>query len=374
MQYKNTVLAAAAALASTASAGVTGSEPWSTLTPTATYQGGHTAYSETFGIAVVPITSSVSTLSAATASSTDHAKRDAISQIGDGQIQATTSASATPAKKTSAAAISQIGDGQIQATTSTAPAKKSTAAAISQIGDGQIQATTSTAPAKKSTAAAISQIGDGQIQATTSTASPKSTAAAISQIGDGQIQAANSTSTPKSTAAAISQIGDGQIQATTTTLKPSAPAISQIGDGQIQATSANSTVSAASQINDGQIQASTSASISPAAASDDSFVTSVSCKADGSLSMTLENGMLKDSKGRIGSIVANRQFQFDGPPPQAGAIYAAGWAITPEGNLAIGPHDVFYQCLSGSFYNLYDESLGAQCSPVHLEVIELIDC
>ncbi|SCU96154.1 LAFA_0G04610g1_1 [Lachancea sp. 'fantastica'] len=342
MQYKSTVLAAAA-LATSASAAVTGSEPWSTLTPTATYSGALTAYTETFGIAVVPVSSSVSTLSAATAS--DHAKRDAISQIGDGQIQATTAT--TP--KSSAAAISQIGDGQIQATTAKST-PKSSAAAISQIGDGQIQATTATAP--KASAAAISQIGDGQIQATTATA-------------------------PKSSAAAISQIGDGQIQATTTTLKPSAPAISQIGDGQIQATTANATtVSGASQIGDGQIQASsTSASISPASTSDaSSFVSSVSCKAEGSLSMTLDNGMLKDSKGRIGSIVANRQFQFDGPPPQAGAIYAAGWAITPEGNLAIGEHDVFYQCLSGNFYNLYDESIGSQCSPVHLEVIELIDC
>ena len=144
MQYKNTVLAAAA-LASSASAAVTASEPWTTLTPTATYKGALTVYSETFGIAVVPITSSVSTLSAATA--TDHAKRDVISQIGDGQIQATTSATASPSKKT-AAAISQISDGQIQATTSTAAPKKS-AAAISQISDGQIQATTSTAAPKK---------------------------------------------------------------------------------------------------------------------------------------------------------------------------------------------------------------------------------
>ncbi|SCU87540.1 LADA_0E04610g1_1 [Lachancea dasiensis] len=340
MQYKSTVLAAA--LAASVSAAVTESEPWTTLTPSATYKGGKTAYAETFGIAVKPVTSSVSTLSAATASTM--AKRDAISQIGDGQIQATT-------------------------------ATKSTAAAISQIGDGQIQATTSTASAKKSTAAAISQIGDGQIQATTSTAPAKSTAAAISQIGDGQIQATTATTSAKSSAAAISQIGDGQIQATTTTLKPSAAAISQIGDGQIQANNSTSTVPAASQITDGQIQATTSSSTSPASSSDaDAFVKAVSCKADGSLSMTLEKSVLKDSKGRIGSIVANRQFQFDGPPPQAGAIYAAGWSITPEGNLAVGEHDVFYQCLSGTFYNLYDESIGAQCSPVHLEVIELIDC
>ena len=99
-----------------------------------------------------------------------------------------------------------------------------------------------------------------------------------------------------------------------------------------------------------------------------------SCKNSGTLELTLKDGVLTDAKGRIGSIVANRQFQFDGPPPQAGAIYAAGWSITPDGNLAIGDNDVFYQCLSGTFYNLYDEHIGSQCTPVHLEAIDLIDC
>ncbi|SSD61254.1 uncharacterized protein SCODWIG_03015 [Saccharomycodes ludwigii] len=97
------------------------------------------------------------------------------------------------------------------------------------------------------------------------------------------------------------------------------------------------------------------------------------CKTNGTLSMTLNDGILKDSKDRIGSIVANRQFQFDGPP-QAGAIYAKGWSITQEGNLAIGTEDVFYQCLSGDFYNLYDERIGGQCKAVHLEVIDLVSC
>ncbi len=90
--------------------------------------------------------------------------------------------------------------------------------------------------------------------------------------------------------------------------------------------------------------------------------------------MNLKGGILTDGKGRIGSIVANRQFQFDGPPPQAGAIYAAGWSITPAGNLAIGDKDVFYQCLSGDFYNLYDETLGKHCNQVYLQAIDLVDC
>ncbi|CAI4595747.1 ACA_G0032150.mRNA.1.CDS.1 [Saccharomyces cerevisiae] len=341
MQYKKSLVASA--LVTTSLAAYAPKDPWSTLTPSATYKGGITDYSSTFGIAVEPI---------ATTASSKAKRAAAISQIGDGQIQATT--------KTTAAAVSQIGDGQIQATT------KTKAAAVSQIGDGQIQATTKTTSAK-TTAAAVSQIGDGQIQATT-----KTKAAAVSQIGDGQIQA-----TTKTTAAAVSQIGDGQIQATT---KTTTAAVSQIGDGQIQATT-NTTVAPVSQITDGQIQATTltSATIIPSPApapitNGTDPVTAETCKSSGTLEMNLKGGILTDGKGRIGSIVANRQFQFDGPPPQAGAIYAAGWSITPEGNLAIGDQDTFYQCLSGNFYNLYDEHIGTQCNAVHLQAIDLVNC
>ncbi|CCD22258.1 uncharacterized protein NDAI_0A01000 [Naumovozyma dairenensis CBS 421] len=339
MQYKKTL--ATAALSTAVMAAYVPKDPWSTLTPSATYKNGLTDYASTFGIAVQPI---------ATASV---AKRDAVSQIADGQVQATTKAAVSQigdgqiqaATKTTKAAVSQINDGQIQAATK---------AAVSQIGDGQIQAAT------KTTKAAVSQINDGQIQAATK--------AAVSQIGDGQIQAAT-----KTTKAAVSQIGDGQVQAATKTTKA---AVSQIGDGQVQAT----TKGAASQISDGQVQATQTAGakqdgdgqVQNKDASDP--VGDVSCKASGTLEMNLKGGILTDGKGRIGSIVANRQFQFDGPPPQAGAIYAAGWSLTPEGNLAIGDNDIFYQCLSGDFYNLYDEHIGSQCHPVQLQAIDLIDC
>ena len=279
MQYKKSLVASA--LVATSLAAYAPKDPWSTLTPSATYKGGITDYSSTFGIAVEPI---------ATTASSKAKRAAAISQIGDGQIQATT--------KTTAAAVSQIGDGQIQATT------KTKAAAVSQIGDGQIQATT------KTTAAAVSQIGDGQIQATTNT-----TVAPVSQITDGQIQATTLTSA---------------------TIIPS-PAPAPITNGTDP-------------------------------------VTAETCKSSGTLEMNLKGGILTDGKGRIGSIVANRQFQFDGPPPQAGAIYAAGWSITPEGNLAIGDQDTFYQCLSGNFYNLYDEHIGTQCNAVHLQAIDLVNC
>ncbi|CCK69222.1 beta-1,3-glucan linked protein KNAG_0C01090 [Huiozyma naganishii CBS 8797] len=329
MQYKKTL--ASAAIAASAMAAYVPTEPWSTLTPGATYEGGITDYASTFGIAVIS--------APATATHTVE-KRDGASQIGDGQVQAT---------KAAAAPVSQIGDGQIQAATKTAAA-----APVSQIGDGQIQAATKTAAA-----APVSQIGDGQIQAATKTAA----AAPVSQIGDGQIQAATKTLAP----AAVSQIGDGQIQAATKT----AQAVSQIGDGQIQA----ATKTAASQIGDGQVQATakpTDGKVENKSPTDP--VGAVSCKSTGTLQMNVKGGILTDGKGRIGSIVANRQFQFDGPPPQAGAIYAAGWSITPAGNLALGKQDVFYQCLSGDFYNLYDQHIGSQCNPVYLQAIALTDC
>ncbi|KAH3667456.1 hypothetical protein OGAPHI_003105 [Ogataea philodendri] len=338
----------AALFAVGAAAAYVPSEPWSTLTPSATLSGGTTDYTSTFGIAIHKATGNAK------------AKREVVSQIGDGQIQATTATPST--SSTAAAVVTQIGDGQIQATTSTASAAATSEAVVSQIGDGQIQATTAT-PSTSSTAAAtteavVSQIGDGQIQATTATPSSSATTqAVVTQIGDGQIQATTATSS----AAVVSQIGDGQIQATTATTGTSSVA-SQISDGQIQAT----TASGATQISDGQVQASSTAT------AESSIGTS--CKSSDALALVLNDGILTDAKGRIGSIVANRQFQFDGPPPQAGAIYAAGWSVSPEGTLAIGNTTVFYQCLSGTFYNLYDESIGDQCEPVYLDIVNLVDC
>ena len=273
MQYKKTL--AASALATSALAAYVPGQPWSTLTPSATFKGGITDYASTFGIAVQPI--------------------------------------ATPASV----------------------AKR----AVSQIGDGQVQATTKT----------------------TSTLAPK---APISQIGDGQIQA-----TTKTQAAPVSQIGDGQIQATT---KTKATGVSQIGDGQIQATKTGSTTPSQPPMNNSTIPVPNNNATLPVNAKDP--VRAESCKVDGTLEMNLKGGILTDGKGRIGSIVANRQFQFDGPPPQAGAIFAAGWSLTPQGNLALGDNDVFYQCLSGNFYNLYDQHIGSQCTPVHLSAIDLIKC
>ena len=83
----------------------------------------------------------------------------------------------------------------------------------------------------------------------------------------------------------------------------------------------------------------------------------------------MSNGVLTDSKGRIGGVVANHQIQFDGPPSQAGTIYNSGWSVCSNGSLALGPSAIFYQCLSGTFYNLYNTPAGADCEAVIITVI-----
>ncbi|KAF1921525.1 hypothetical protein BDU57DRAFT_437640 [Ampelomyces quisqualis] len=89
--------------------------------------------------------------------------------------------------------------------------------------------------------------------------------------------------------------------------------------------------------------------------------------ADSALVCNLHNGILRDRDSRTGSIVANRQFQFDGPP-QAGSIYTGGFSICANGSLAIGGTTRWWQCSSGGFYNLYDEWIGAQCEEIRIQV------
>ncbi|KAK0616959.1 hypothetical protein B0T14DRAFT_388933, partial [Immersiella caudata] len=89
------------------------------------------------------------------------------------------------------------------------------------------------------------------------------------------------------------------------------------------------------------------------------------CSGTGILVTTLDDGVIKDAQGRTGYIASNFQFQFDGPP-QAGSIYTAGFSECSNGSLALGGSTVFYQCKSGSFYNLYDRWWADQCSPVEI--------
>lgn len=84
--------------------------------------------------------------------------------------------------------------------------------------------------------------------------------------------------------------------------------------------------------------------------------------------MSLSNGILLDAKKRTGYIASNFQFQFDGPP-QTGAIYTGGFSVCSNGSLALGGSAIFYECLSGSFYNLYNQNWAAQCEPVLIDVL-----
>ncbi|VUC23239.1 unnamed protein product [Clonostachys rosea] len=91
------------------------------------------------------------------------------------------------------------------------------------------------------------------------------------------------------------------------------------------------------------------------------------CSDKGALVMSLKDGGLVDSQNRIGSIVSNHQFQFDGPA-QPNVLATKGWAVCDDYTLALGATRTFYQCLSGDFYNLYDNNSAKQCEPVTIYV------
>ena len=325
---KYSTLVSIAAFISTSLAATVPDEHYSTLSPSAKIpSGASTDFSGTFGIQVVTV-ESASALSTDTATSTltrNDNKKEAtpVAQITDGQVQHQTTGGVS--------AIKQISDGQIQHQTTVQP--------VAQISDGQIQHQTTVQP--------VAQISDGQIQHQT----VKASATPVQQIGDGQIQH-QTTAAAATTASAVKQINDGQIQHQTTTAENVAKAQS---DGQAIATgspSSNSTLS-----------------------DDDDLSSTIpkACSSANNLEMTLHDSVLKDTHERWGAIVANHQFQFDGPIPQAGTIYSAGWSIK-DGYLYLGDSNIFYQCLSGDFYNLYDENVAKQCSAVKLSVIEFVNC
>ncbi|KGQ89409.1 hypothetical protein MEO_02274 [Candida albicans P94015] len=384
---KYSTLVSIAAFISSSLAATVPDEHYSTLSPSAKIpSGASTDFSGTFGIQVVTV-ESASALSTDTATSTltrNDNKKEAtpVAQITDGQVQHQTTGGVSAIKQISdgqvqhqtnaAQPIAQISDGQIQHQTTA----KATATPVQQINDGQIQHQTTVQP--------VAQISDGQIQHQTA----KATATPVQQIGDGQIQ-------HQTTVQPVAQISDGQIQHQT--VKASATPVQQIGDGQIQhqtTAAAATTASAVKQINDGQIQHQTTTAENVAKAqsdgqaiatgspssnstlSDDDDLSSTipkACSSANNLEMTLHDSVLKDTHERWGAIVANHQFQFDGPIPQAGTIYSAGWSIK-DGYLYLGDSNIFYQCLSGDFYNLYDENVAKQCSAVKLSVIEFVNC
>lgn len=100
--------------------------------------------------------------------------------------------------------------------------------------------------------------------------------------------------------------------------------------------------------------------------------TDVTCGSSDILTVTMRDGVITDALGRTGCIVANYQFQFDGPP-QSGTIFQSGWSVC-DGLLMLNNQTVFYQCPSGNpdgstFYNLYDRPWAAHCEPRHLATL-----
>jgi len=94
----------------------------------------------------------------------------------------------------------------------------------------------------------------------------------------------------------------------------------------------------------------------------------------GTLTLTLKDGILRDQAGRQGYIASNYQFQFDSPL-QAGARESTGFSVCSNSSLALSAPGrsspaIWYQCLSGTFYNLYSQSTGAQCIPIYITAVQ----
>ncbi|TQS35842.1 hypothetical protein Golomagni_03724 [Golovinomyces magnicellulatus] len=96
------------------------------------------------------------------------------------------------------------------------------------------------------------------------------------------------------------------------------------------------------------------------------------CGQDGYLTLKLQDGHLIDSKGRLGYIASNYQFQFD-KPAQENAASVGGYSICQSNTLALAGSSIFYQCMSGDFYNLYDRSWAPQCQPILIDILPCTD-
>ncbi|KAK5279770.1 hypothetical protein LTR20_006975 [Exophiala xenobiotica] len=320
-------------------------------------------FSGVFGIAVMNISvSETTTSSAATTTTLPRRRRQEAGSTGP--------STPTPIF-TMAGVVSQIGDGQVQGGMHT---HTLTMAVVSQIGDGQIQNPTDAAAA---TAAATpsSATGGGGVA---------SAAFAAVYSGQQQEQSAACTTATASSASSTSTsiIGDSKPptvleQACGISVRPTpTPTLSPVM--LLPPTTSISNVQSTSSSSSSTNRSASSSSTSTTENAPGGPLSLVSCLTNSTLRLTLNDGVLLDGKNRTGYIASNWQFQFDGPP-QSGAIYTAGWSVCPvdtDGGqaLALGGNTTFYQCLSGKFYNLYTENWAAQCSPVQLRVVRLVDC
>ncbi|KAI5964422.1 hypothetical protein KGF57_001096 [Candida theae] len=89
---------------------------------------------------------------------------------------------------------------------------------------------------------------------------------------------------------------------------------------------------------------------------------------------TLKNTVLKDSHGKIGSIVANHQFQFD-YPVQPDALYTSGFSIVYQNGyplLALNGKTTFWNSqASSTIWKLYDKPITSNSRSVELVVIKV---
>lgn len=371
-----TLFRLASLIASVQADGYVPGENYSTFTPTDGYlSGATTQFTQPFGIAVNPIVSSI-VLSSVTTQGTV-----VVTQIGDGQIQATT---ATP----SPVVVTQIGDGQIQASTYTPTTE--TIAVVTQIGDGQIQATTLTTVTRPtSSSTTVTEDSEAYSSITFTSASSEtfdsesvSTDSAASTISTTSLFSSSSSSSsffsPSSSSSA--SISSPTLSSSSASSSSSSVASSLSSDDLTTTYTVTPTDTVYATVTSANlpILSPTTVVVEKRSTETEAILFEKrdlpsTCSSDSSLSMTLQDSVLYDSHGRVGAIVSNEQFQFDGPPPQAGSIYAAGWSIV-NGKLALGTSTTFYQCLSGNFYNLYYQSIGEQCTAVELDVVLFKDC
>ena len=88
---------------------------------------------------------------------------------------------------------------------------------------------------------------------------------------------------------------------------------------------------------------------------------------------TLCEGVFKDQRSAIGSIVANHQFQFDNPI-QKDALHTCGWSIVEKDCvklLALDGCTDFWECPVDDCdtYKLYDSSIDDKCKEIEIIVI-----
>ncbi|CUS10309.1 unnamed protein product [Tuber aestivum] len=111
----------------------------------------------------------------------------------------------------------------------------------------------------------------------------------------------------------------------------------------------------------------------PIEARDEASSQSIACIDRDTAIISITDGVLKDSSGRTGCIVANRQFLFDHPPLQHDLLFSGGFSVGKNGLLALGKDDVFYACPSEreGYSKLYDMRIADYCRPVLLEIVKL---